>query len=426
MGSRDRLCIHEHVIRKTNVNQECNNRVRATEKARKRMLKNSKQRYNDERPPRMESDGLPAVKEMQGENGHVRKLEPTCPHLRQLSSNQTAQKVVDRFRASLTKPPDIEDLVAFGQNPDSRIFRLRKANNQEWGMKLKDGTNYPYPQIESIDPNGMAAGLVQKDEYIFDINGTSTGTMSLPQVEDLLPSCNELLLRVGSSIQETGSNNSLCPYFTARALEKSADIVFCPYNYVLDASIRDALSLNIQNAVVVLDEAHNVEDCCRSSGSGQWSEFELSEMVVALEYISGTAPISEPNVDAPAPKSYMAHELLLFLEKILLFLTDQKEGFQQNGRAEKAIAEWKRFRTTNDTSFELSYDGPTGHGQGNKAVGCKPFFDRVFGNPNPSLVEYAKAMLETVRGDEVDYREKIFESMLDLVSKLMLATREPE
>jgi Fanconi anemia group J protein len=34
-----------------------------------------------------------------------------------------------------------------------------------------------------------------------------------------------------------------------------ADIVFCPYSYILDPIIRSAMEVNIKGAIIVLDEA---------------------------------------------------------------------------------------------------------------------------------------------------------------------------
>jgi len=43
-------------------------------------------------------------------------------------------------------------------------------------------------------------------------------------------------------------------------LKTSAQIIFCPYNYLVDPGIRKAMEINLKNQVVVLDEAHNIED----------------------------------------------------------------------------------------------------------------------------------------------------------------------
>lgn len=39
-----------------------------------------------------------------------------------------------------------------------------------------------------------------------------------------------------------GKKIKACPYYTARELIEDADIIFCPYNYLLDAQIRESVS----------------------------------------------------------------------------------------------------------------------------------------------------------------------------------------
>ncbi|CEG39082.1 hypothetical protein L917_18991 [Plasmopara halstedii] len=58
-----------------------------------------------------------------------------------------------------------------------------------------------------------------------------------------------------------------CAYFHSRDALIHANIVFAPYNYLLDPTIRNAMGIVIKDAIIVLDEAHNVEDTCRSSAS---------------------------------------------------------------------------------------------------------------------------------------------------------------
>jgi len=42
-----------------------------------------------------------------------------------------------------------------------------------------------------------------------------------------------------------------------------ADLVFCPYNYLIDPVIRKSLDVDINKAVLIFDEAHNIEDNSR-------------------------------------------------------------------------------------------------------------------------------------------------------------------
>ncbi|XP_037665542.1 LOW QUALITY PROTEIN: Fanconi anemia group J protein [Choloepus didactylus] len=72
-----------------------------------------------------------------------------------------------------------------------------------------------------------------------------------------------------------GKKLKACPYYTARELLEDADIVFCPYNYLLDAQIRESMDINLKEQVVILDEAHNIEDCARESASYNVTEVQL-------------------------------------------------------------------------------------------------------------------------------------------------------
>uniref|UniRef100_A0A8D9B5R9 DNA 5'-3' helicase n=1 Tax=Cacopsylla melanoneura TaxID=428564 RepID=A0A8D9B5R9_9HEMI len=77
-----------------------------------------------------------------------------------------------------------------------------------------------------------------------------------------------------------GEKHSSCPYYVARELVNTADIVFCPYNYVIDPLIRKSLELKIDKSIILLDEAHNIEDVSRESASGS---FELNDINATLQ-----------------------------------------------------------------------------------------------------------------------------------------------
>ena len=56
-----------------------------------------------------------------------------------------------------------------------------------------------------------------------------------------------------------GKQHSACPYYAARDMMVDADIVFCPYNYLIDPMIRARFKIDLRGHVVLLDEAHNIE-----------------------------------------------------------------------------------------------------------------------------------------------------------------------
>lgn len=49
-----------------------------------------------------------------------------------------------------------------------------------------------------------------------------------------------------------------CPYFMTRELHKDVDIVFAPYNYLIDPWFRKGLGIEWKDSILIFDEAHNL------------------------------------------------------------------------------------------------------------------------------------------------------------------------
>ena len=64
-----------------------------------------------------------------------------------------------------------------------------------------------------------------------------------------------------------GYKSSFCPYFFERYKKDSSDIIFLPYNYIFDPSIKKRLKLNLDNSILIIDEAHNIQDICENAVS---------------------------------------------------------------------------------------------------------------------------------------------------------------
>lgn len=50
---------------------------------------------------------------------------------------------------------------------------------------------------------------------------------------------------------QVGHKVHACPYFTARGLLSTADLIICPYNYLVDPSIRETVSHVFKQACVL-------------------------------------------------------------------------------------------------------------------------------------------------------------------------------
>ncbi|WCJ40717.1 hypothetical protein M5689_021626 [Euphorbia peplus] len=74
-----------------------------------------------------------------------------------------------------------------------------------------------------------------------------------------------------------------CPYYVTKELHKVVDILFAPYNYLIDRNYRKTLNIDWDNSILIFDEAHNLESLCADAAS-----FDLSAGLL-------TACISEAN-----------------------------------------------------------------------------------------------------------------------------------
>ena len=92
---------------------------------------------------------------------------------------------------------------------------------------------------------------------------------------------------------ETGKEVGACPYFASRDMLGSAHIVFAPYNYLLDPVIRHAMDINLQDAVVIIDEAHNVEDVSREAASFVLTEEDIINTIENLERLISRKALEE-------------------------------------------------------------------------------------------------------------------------------------
>ncbi|XP_073011468.1 uncharacterized protein [Typha latifolia] len=70
----------------------------------------------------------------------------------------------------------------------------------------------------------------------------------------------EDLVKVGRTVKG-------CAYFAAQTMAAEAQIVFSPYSYIVNPIVRRAMDVDIKGSIVILDEAHNIEDMARDAGS---------------------------------------------------------------------------------------------------------------------------------------------------------------
>ncbi|KAG7327644.1 hypothetical protein KOW79_009250 [Hemibagrus wyckioides] len=82
---------------------------------------------------------------------------------------------------------------------------------------------------------------------------------------------------------KTGKKHRVCPYYLSRSLKQHADLIFMPYNYLLDPKSRRAHNIELKGAVVIFDEAHNVEKMCEESTSFDLTPYDLTSAIDAVD-----------------------------------------------------------------------------------------------------------------------------------------------
>lgn len=258
--------------------------------------------YFDEDPPNeLPGDGTAEAPAQDGpqegeEENNFTSRSRTCPHYRQLTANRVANLAHSSFvpsnkvdccsiggKKSKYGAHDIEDLVEFGKDPylQTGVALYRGSDSDSYGLTLKGpkrgsgGSGGCFVQSTKKGSPADISGSLNSGDKILRVNGCDVTRESVANVAKRIKESagDSLLLDVSrggegtlSTSERDYSSHAACPYYISQMLAKDADLVFCPYNYVLDPQIRNAMGIDLKNAVVVLDEGHNIESTLREAG----------------------------------------------------------------------------------------------------------------------------------------------------------------
>ncbi|KAJ8553380.1 hypothetical protein K7X08_024058 [Anisodus acutangulus] len=133
-----------------------------------------------------------------------------------------------------------------------------------------------------------------------------------------------------------GRSSGPCPYYVSRELHKTVDILFAPYNYLIDRGYRKSLNIQWTNSILIFDEAHNLESLCADAAS-----FDLSSglLTACISEAKNCIDLSIARREMSSDKSCnpdnfaILRALLLKLEKKIAEVSiDSKElGFTKPG-----------------------------------------------------------------------------------------------
>lgn len=161
------------------------------------------------------------------------------------------------------------------------------------------------------------------------LEGPEVNNQSVLDIEDLV--------KVGKSCRA-------CPYYMSKQLSGQADIVFLPYNYVLDPKLLKSFKLELSNSVVILDEAHNVEKVCQDAASVQIASSDIATCIDDVTHVMKLLDENErlvPTGDEEAPDFNL--EDCAMLKGIMLELEKQVDSIGQVSSQGKTLPGGKIF-----------------------------------------------------------------------------------
>ena len=88
-------------------------------------------------------------------------------------------------------------------------------------------------------------------------------------------------------LREYGREHTLCPYFLARRMLSSANVIIYSYYYLLDPKVAELVSKELsKDCIVVFDEAHNIDNVCIESFSIDLNRHHLDASSRSLQTLS--------------------------------------------------------------------------------------------------------------------------------------------
>ncbi|KAK1445085.1 DNA repair DEAD helicase rad3/xp-d subfamily protein [Babesia gibsoni] len=100
-----------------------------------------------------------------------------------------------------------------------------------------------------------------------------------------------------------GKAQRCCPFYASRDAHEDADVTLLPYNYLFSPMSRDAVDIKLQNSVLIIDEAHNVEGVAESAAGFSISHAELESYMHTLKRVINAYTTIQRCADDVKPKS---------------------------------------------------------------------------------------------------------------------------
>lgn len=82
-----------------------------------------------------------------------------------------------------------------------------------------------------------------------------------------------------------GKKHKCCPYYMTKKESVESDIIFIPYGYLIDPTIRESNDIDLTDTIVMLDEGHNVNRVCEDSASSSIKDTDIKAAIKDLNNV---------------------------------------------------------------------------------------------------------------------------------------------
>jgi Rad3-related DNA helicase len=86
-------------------------------------------------------------------------------------------------------------------------------------------------------------------------------------------------------LKKQGRTRRVCPYFLARSVAENCTLIVAPYQYIFNEKIRSSIKLELNNKILIFDEAHNADQISQDVLSDTLSERSLNIAKKELEEV---------------------------------------------------------------------------------------------------------------------------------------------
>lgn len=95
-------------------------------------------------------------------------------------------------------------------------------------------------------------------------------------------------------LHEVAKKKIFCPYYAMKDRMTGADLIFMPYNYLVDEKIRENFDINFENSILIFDEAHNITSTCEEQAS---FSIETKNLDMVLRELTELQDVKRQNED---------------------------------------------------------------------------------------------------------------------------------